>query len=110
MLDGFLVDDLLAMAPDLPVGGRVWEFSHFWRDLPLDRLVRGILEVGYKIPFTNLPVFRVVLQTPLVGKYADVLLVEVSTVLPKDAVETVPEKEREMVTILLTFSSKKTGI
>ena len=38
-VDGTIVDDLLAMATDIPVGGRVWEFSHFWQNLPLYSLV-----------------------------------------------------------------------
>ena len=56
-------------------------------DLSLNGLVRGILEVGYKIPFKFLPVFRGKRQTPLAGKYANVLLDKVSALLQKGAIE-----------------------
>jgi hypothetical protein len=43
----------------------------------LDNLVRGMLDVGYIIPFVHTPQFSVVRSTPVTGINADVLLEEV---------------------------------
>ena len=79
----------------LPVGGRVWKFRSFWGNLALDRLVQGILQEGYKIPFTRTPPFSGIRPTPVSGKYATMLLDKVSGLLQKQALELVPENALE---------------
>ena len=74
-----------------------------------DGLIRGILEVGYRIPFTKVPHFQGIRQTPLTGKYADMLLEEVSTLSRKGAIEPVPRKERDGYYSTYFLVPKKTG-
>ena len=97
------------LSPSLPVGGRVWAFRSFWANLALDRLVQGILDVGYKIPFFSRPRFAGVRSTPLVGQYASVLLEEVSALLQKHAIEPVLENRSEGFYSTYFLVPKKTG-
>lgn len=107
--DGPSQDDLLLLHPDRPVGGRVWAFRSFWKNLPVDSLVAGILEVGYKIPFFKTPRFSGIRQTPLAGQFANVLLDEVSALLQKQAVEPVLENESEGFYSTYFLVPKRTG-
>lgn len=107
--DGPLPDDLIMLQPQIPVGGRVWSFRSFWGRLVKDRLVQGILDVGYRIPFAQTPRFSGIRRTPLAGKYANVLLNEVSDLLRKRAVESVPGNERSGYYSIYFLVPKRTG-
>ena len=95
--------------PDIPVGGHVWKFRSFWGNLVLDCLVQGILQEGYKIPFTRIPRFSGIRPTPVVGKYASVLIDEVSGLLQKQAIERIPENISEGFYSTYFLVPKKTG-
>jgi hypothetical protein len=66
--------------PRIPVGG-LWTFYLFLGNLVPDHLFQGILEVGYKIPFSRMPGFSGICQILGASKYASMLLEEVSTLL-----------------------------
>ena len=78
--------------PHIPVGGRLSLFHLAWKNFPTDQWVLRILKEGYRITFLHGPPrFNGVRSTPLVGRYTEVLLQEVQSLLDKRAVELVPE-------------------
>ena len=94
---------------DLPVGGRLALFASNWDLWPTDDFVKSILSQGYKIPFSTLPRFQGVRHTPLVGRYAPVLLEEVRSLLAKDAIEEVHGSAGEGFFSTYFLVPKKTG-
>ena len=101
--------DLIMENPDLPVGGRLQQFAPFWDKFATDSLVRGVLQEGYRIPFTTLPRFTGVRNTPLIGQYANVLLDEVATLSLKGAIEVVSDQMSAGYYSMYFLVPKKTG-
>ena len=89
------MEALISCQPDLLVRGWVQAFAIFWDRFSLKSLFRGILQEGYKIPFTQWPNFTSDYPTFLVRQYSEVLLDEVTTLSQKGAIEEVQDETSE---------------
>jgi len=78
------------------VGGRIQFFQKAWLQSTSDSWVLEIVSQGYSLEFTQLPLFRGVISTPLhKGLGKEIILEEVQTLLKKQAIEPVPREQEE---------------
>ena len=56
-------NEVLALVPDLPVGGRLSAFADFWADLTQDQWVLDLVRGGYKLELNSVPPFNGLVTT-----------------------------------------------
>lgn len=79
--------------PEVPVGGRLAHFVHQWLRITDNKWVLSIIQEGYKIPFLSHPPLTRHPPVLTADTNRSTILVEVSELLSKNAVERVLNRE-----------------
>ena len=89
------IGPVLALEPDLPVGGRLSAFTTFWTAVTQDQWVLDLVKGGYKLEFASVPPFTGLVTTRPQPNVVTVLSEEVEALVAKAAVEAVPVALRQ---------------
>ena len=85
---------LLALKPEIPVGGRCL-FLENWKKITTDQWVLDTIKDGYKLEFLKIPPFLGIKHTVVSSQKEDLISKEMGDLLKKNAIEFVPEREKQ---------------
>ena len=88
-------NQILALEPEIPVGGRLSFYLENWKKITTDQWVLDIIKNGYKLEFLKIPPFLGIKPTIVSSQKEDLIAKEVETLLKKNAIEIVPEREMQ---------------
>ena len=84
---------ILALLPQIPVGGRLRFFIKEWEQITNDKWVLKTLKEGLKLEFQTKPLWTGIKQTRVNAQSLPIIMSEVEDLLKKGAIETVPPSE-----------------
>jgi ribonuclease HI len=90
----YKVSNLTLLRPQIPVGGRLRYFLTNWKKITTDQWVLSLIKEGYKMEFQNIPPFSGIKTTSIPQGKKSVILLEINSLLSKNAIEIVPKHQQ----------------
>ena len=87
--------NILCLRPEIPVGGHLQFFWRNWEKITNDNWVITIVREGYKLEFLKQIPKTGIIQTNVSVRNTQIIMTEVSQLLEKGAIESVPAKEKQ---------------